>query len=286
MKRITILLSAMVVAGYVGAETTAPLIMKGVDATRSAGAREVVPGRTYSPYEKGLRFLSARQLPDGTWPSSNVVQTTTFGLVAFLDHGETTMSEEYGTNVVQSLKWVLSREPTNEWESVCLIYSMSAAYDLLKHPACLMRLRELLADVRPEALGKADRFIFQATRIPDDLRENPKLNTTDLHAFTESGACPGILKLYFESSVAFHHGGNTWRDWNQNVLAAKIKAQEPDGSFAMTAASTPEEATIFTLLALSLYYHNDPWHTHWNIRRSPTQEKAIEADGEDTKITF
>jgi hypothetical protein len=286
MKRLTILLGAMVFAGCVNAETNAPLIMKGLYGTRSAGARGILAGRTYSPYEKGLRYLSAQQHPDGAWQSSNVVQTTAFGLVAFLDHGETTVSEKYGTNVIQSLKWVLSREPTNGWERVCLIHSLSAAYDLLKHPACLKRLRELLADLRPEALGKADSFIFQATRIPEDIRKNPKLSPTDLRAFTESSACPEVLKLYFESSVAFNQGGNTWGDWNRNVLATKMKAQEPDGSFAMEAASSPEEATVFTILAFSLYYHHNPWQTHWNVRWWPKENDPdeVEVDIENVDI--
>ncbi len=221
MKRITILISAVVLAGCVGAETNTPLIMKGLYGTRAAAARGVPAERTYSPYEKGLRYLSARQHADGSWESFNVVQTTAFDLVAFLDRGETTVSEEYGTNVIQSLKWILSREPANGWESVCLIHSLSAAYDLLNHPLCLKRLRELLADLRPDTLGKAEIFVFQATRTPEDIRKNPKLSTANLRAFTESDACPKILKLYFESSVAFHQGGNTWRDWNRNVPAER-----------------------------------------------------------------
>lgn len=277
-----VLLGVMVFVGRVGAKTNTPIIIKGLYGARPAETGGEPAGRMCSPYEKGLRFLAATQLDDGSWCSSNKVQTAAFGLVAFLDHCETTESREYGTNVFKSLKWVLAREPANGWERVCLIHSLSAAYNRMMQPACLMRLHELLANLRPEDLGKADKFMFWATRLPESIRKNPQHSTADLRSFTGSDACPVVLKFYLESSIAFHQGGNMWCDWNRNVLAERAKSQRADGSFTMEAATSPEEATIFTILAFSFNYHHFPWPTHWNIQWSP----KTDASGEDEEIVI
>jgi len=94
------------------------LKLTGAFAARSGGAREIAlkkyggSGNTERAVAKALAWLAKVQNEDGSWGEwednyNQKVQLTCLALLAFLAHGETPQSEEYGEALMKGLKIVL-----------------------------------------------------------------------------------------------------------------------------------------------------------------------------------
>ena len=56
---------------------------------------------------KGLKWLAAQQDSDGSWASADKPAMTSFALLAFLGHGETTVSADFGPTMQKAIDWLL-----------------------------------------------------------------------------------------------------------------------------------------------------------------------------------
>jgi len=57
----------------------------------------------------GLRWLVKNQNPDGSWSTTEKSAMTGFAILAFLGHGETPASPEFGPSVKKGIDWLLER---------------------------------------------------------------------------------------------------------------------------------------------------------------------------------
>ena len=128
------------------APSNSPLVLPGVMAGRTAGGRRVALGRyggsprTELAVLKGLRWLRDHQDEDGAWGQPAF---TGFALLAFLAHGETPSSAEFGACVLKAIKKLVTYSESANPVSACagngyghaiVTYALSEAYALTKIP--------------------------------------------------------------------------------------------------------------------------------------------------------
>jgi hypothetical protein len=125
-------------AGLSMSEVKSPLVMQGLFAGRTAGARTALlqkfaggyGGQTEEAVLRGLRWLAAQQQPDGYWGEvskynrtwhkkkwlssmgyeQRAVRLTSLCLLAFLAHGETPQSAEFGGTVQRAMEYLLRQQ--------------------------------------------------------------------------------------------------------------------------------------------------------------------------------
>ncbi len=96
-------------------EAVSPVRFKGLYASRSAAGRQEALGKyagglgnqTEYAVKKALEWLKKHQEPDGSWGPHYKAAMTGLALLAFLAHGETTASEEYGPTIRNALRYLL-----------------------------------------------------------------------------------------------------------------------------------------------------------------------------------
>ena len=141
-----------------------PIVMKGIYASRTPGAR----GAALRQYGGGgggggsegvvylaLRWLKKYQEADGSWLTSSggdktdsrgasAPAMTGLALLAYLGHGETPASEEFGHTVEKAIKWLVDNQSPdgrfqgsdgNNYSLPIAAYALCEAYTLTKIPA-------------------------------------------------------------------------------------------------------------------------------------------------------
>jgi hypothetical protein len=89
---------------------------------------------------KSLRYLKQTQNPDGSWGRTYPVGMTGLALLAFLGHGETPNSHEFGSTVWNALKFLLpiaERERVTgrwEYEHGIATFALAEAYGMTREP--------------------------------------------------------------------------------------------------------------------------------------------------------
>lgn len=125
-----------------------PIVMRGIYGSRTPGAR----GQAIMQYGgsaagetavmRALRWLVKNQLKDGSW-GKNKSAMTGLALLAFLAHGETPASEEFGSAVERGIRFLVdSQQPNglfkvkdgNNYSHPIAIYALAEAYSLTKVP--------------------------------------------------------------------------------------------------------------------------------------------------------
>jgi hypothetical protein len=85
---------------------------------------------------RALRWLAKVQKENGSW--ENHEAATGLALLAFLAHGDTPLSEEFGTTVLKGLMWQSNRMITNvpkrAYTNGIATYSMAEAYAMTNNP--------------------------------------------------------------------------------------------------------------------------------------------------------
>jgi hypothetical protein len=100
--------------------------------------------RTETAVLKALRWLKQTQKADGSWSQTQADAMAGLGLLTFLAHGETPMSEEFGQTVQKAMKYLSDRmmavDPSKgKYLGRCYVngictYALSEAYGLTKIP--------------------------------------------------------------------------------------------------------------------------------------------------------
>lgn len=106
-------------------DAQSPLVMKGLYEGRSESGRSKMLGaagrwgqQTERAVVKSLEWMKNKQLEDGSWPSGTggeqgdrmKVGITGIALLAFLAHGETTASPDFGPTVEKAIKYLSGRQ--------------------------------------------------------------------------------------------------------------------------------------------------------------------------------
>lgn len=116
----------------------------------AAGRQQLVrkfggSARTETAVLRALRWLKETQNPNGSWSRTEPDAMAGFGLLTFLAHGETPMSEEFGETVQRAMKYLADRmaavDPQGkrpylgrEYTHGITTYAISEAYGLTKIP--------------------------------------------------------------------------------------------------------------------------------------------------------
>ena len=143
-------------AGFEVAMAKSPLVMKGLYATRTAGGRKGAlsafggSGRGEDAVLRALRWLKAKQDPDGSWKSVDKMSAPAMAglaLLCFLAHGETPSSTEFGQTVEKTMKYIVGTQNSkgflgsnNSYEHAICTYAIAEAFGLTK----IMALKEAM----------------------------------------------------------------------------------------------------------------------------------------------
>ena len=133
------------------------LVMKGLYAGRTAGGRKGALGlygkggaggaATEGAVLRALRWLKKNQESDGSWKGDvmNVPPAmTAMALLAYLAHGETPQSPEFGATVKKAIDWFLTNQDAsghfkgkdgNDYSQPIATYALCEAYGLTQHPS-------------------------------------------------------------------------------------------------------------------------------------------------------
>ncbi len=127
--------------------TKSPIKLPGMWSNRSGDnrdkARREYAGRVGDATERAvlraLRWLKEHQSPDGSWAPANQDAMTGLALLAFLAHGETPDSPEFGATVQRACQWLanymLGRSgPLNAYSHGIATYALSEGYGMTKLP--------------------------------------------------------------------------------------------------------------------------------------------------------
>ena len=136
------------------APSNSPLVLPGVMAGRSKGGIKAAlqkynrgSGATESSVSKGLTWLKNHQNADGSWGEdrTKIPALTALATLAFLAHGETPSSQEYGTCVLKAIRKLIEygntsdgngmiQSPGSGYGHAMVAYALSEAYALTKIP--------------------------------------------------------------------------------------------------------------------------------------------------------
>ena len=133
------------------------LIMKGLYSNRTAGGRKGALGlyskggiggaATEAAVLRALRWLKKNQNSDGSWTGDkqNVPPAmTAMALLAYLAHGETPQSGEFGATVKKAIDWLLANQTADghfkgkdehDYSQPIATYALCEAYGLTQHPS-------------------------------------------------------------------------------------------------------------------------------------------------------
>jgi hypothetical protein len=94
-----------------------PMIMKGIYGSRSPGSRGAALSRFGGNGSdivvlRALRYLKKNQHSDGSWGKDRVAMTS-LALLAYLAHGETPGSAEFGGTVKSAIEYIISKQKGN-----------------------------------------------------------------------------------------------------------------------------------------------------------------------------
>lgn len=136
------------------APSSSPLVLPGVMAGRSKGGIKTALQKynrgsvvTEKSVSKGLTWLKEHQNTDGSWGEGQdkVPAMTALATLAFLAHGETPSSQEFGTCVLKAIRKLIEygntsdsngliKNPGNGYGHAMVAYALSEAYALTKIP--------------------------------------------------------------------------------------------------------------------------------------------------------
>ena len=129
------------------------LIMRGLYAGRTAGGRKGALGlygkggaggaATEAAVLRALRWLKKNQQEGGSWPGTSPTAMTSFALLAYLAHGETPQSQEFGATVKKAIDFLLSKQGpdgkfagvSDGYSQIIATYALCEAYGLTQHPS-------------------------------------------------------------------------------------------------------------------------------------------------------
>lgn len=129
--------------------TKSPLVMKNLYGNRSKGGRDKAlhsyggSSSTEDAVLKALRWLKDHQKPEGYWTGVRAPYTG-LALLAFLAHGETPASPEFGQTVEKAIKWLMSQQnakgsfSSDSYGHAICTYALAEAFAMTK----IMSIRE------------------------------------------------------------------------------------------------------------------------------------------------
>jgi len=123
-----------------------PVVMRGIYGARTGAARGTAmkqygaPAGVEGAVLRALRWLKKNQNEEGSWNKSKEAMTG-MCILAFLAHGETPASPEFGETVEKAIRWLVSRQNSgtgrisSSYSHAIATYALCEAYGLTKVPS-------------------------------------------------------------------------------------------------------------------------------------------------------
>jgi hypothetical protein len=259
-------------AGLAVSAVQSPLVMKGLFAGRTEGARQKQLAQFAGEYaqrveeavRRGLDWLKTQQHADGWWGEEwksriendqRAVRLTSLGLLAFLAHGETPQSPEYGETVRRAIDYLLRQQDAETGLFVPLaenrpekggedlgvyahaqaVYALAEAYALTRAPALKAPVERGLAVIMAGQLDNGTWGNWYEQPIADSSATSWQVQA--LKAAQAAGirmnglaaamrrAEGGIAYLYKGEGVWYYRKGEiikTWRDGGPVMSGAMV----------------------------------------------------------------
>ena len=132
-----------------------PVMMRSMSSSRTPGMIGVLTKggagigdpTTEAAVLKALRWLKKHQNTDGSW-SPSPISNTALAILAFLAHGETPASKEFGFTVKAAINYLINQQVDNngfvtfrgadgnEYATLIATYALGEAYGMTKNPNC------------------------------------------------------------------------------------------------------------------------------------------------------
>ncbi len=130
------------------ARITSPVTMQSVaGAARGAAGRIKAlkrfggNGAAEATVLRALRWLKTQQQPDGRWRAKGEGDATAFALLAFLSHGESLTSPEFGATVKAALDYLLDHHQNN-----MAAYALAEAAAIIRTPVLSEQVEAILTE--------------------------------------------------------------------------------------------------------------------------------------------
>ncbi len=203
--------------------TRSPLIIRNLYGNRMSSAARQGAMKAYRGTGKGedavlraLRWLKKKQDPDGSWKTASdvdYVAMTGLALLAFLAHGETPQSQEFGATVEKAIRCLIdlqARDPSgklsqNSYTHGICAYALSEAYALTK----IMAVKDSMEKAIDFLIrGQQDQggFDYGYARGPTHKRFDTSVagwNIQALKAATMAGSSNTNLPAAVQKSIMF-----------------------------------------------------------------------------------
>jgi len=247
-------------------DVQSPLVMRGLFKGRTAAGRRAMLKQysggwgMYSEQKviHALNWLKGHQRENGSWAAgaaeragdpAAVVSVTSLSLLAFLAHGETSSSDDYGETVTAAIRFIYAQQRTNGvyckidkhgvYGHAIATYAVSEAYGLTRIPVLTASMEKAIAVIL-DGQQKGGGWNY-------NYDKGPRRDT--------SVACWQIQAL----KAAYLAGSTNERIEKALSMAAQdlISAQEPDGLFLYAtgdgkADSPRKSCTAMAVLCLQL----------------------------------
>ncbi len=129
------------------AQVRSPVIMRGMLGSRNPGSqgtalRQYGGGHTVEAVLRALRWLAKNQHADGSWGVTKPAMTS-LALLAYLAHGDTPASEEFGSTVERGLRFLINAQEPNgrfrgrdghDYTQPIAAYALAEAYGMTRVP--------------------------------------------------------------------------------------------------------------------------------------------------------
>lgn len=127
--------------------TKSPVVLRGIYANRNPGSRGTAlavhgAGFTDVAVMRALRWLKTQQESDGSWPQTRPAMTA-LAILAYLAHGDTPASEEFGVTVERAIRFLVDSlqgdghfkgRDGHDYTQPIGAYALSEAYGMTKVP--------------------------------------------------------------------------------------------------------------------------------------------------------
>ena len=132
-----------------------PVTMKSMTGSRTPGSIGAMTrggagygdAATEGAVLKALRWLKKTQLKDGSWGPGTALANTALAVLAYLAHGETPASKEFGKTVENAIQYLIDAQTTNkdgeatykgadgnEYATLIATYALCEAYGMTRNP--------------------------------------------------------------------------------------------------------------------------------------------------------
>ena len=160
---------------------------------------------------RALRWIKRQQRPDGSWKAKGEGDATAFALLAFLSHGESFTSSEFGPTVKAAVEYLLEHHGNN-----MAVYALTEAAAVIRTPVlseaaaeavrefCLRQKDTIKANSGGIIQKYAAVMVLTSARLAKlDVPELKKVRDTYTRAFLEmrDGKAPSFKQI---------HGLGTW----------------------------------------------------------------------------